>query len=63
MPLVFLQNITGFMRFADENVAELERRLPAPLLGRVPRLDEPTAAKASTYLELASLPGWPAKRA
>lgn len=51
------------MRFADDNVAELARRLPAPLLGRVPRLDEPTAAKASTYLELASLPGWPAKRA
>jgi dethiobiotin synthetase len=51
------------MRFADENVAELERRLPAPLLGRVPRLAEPTAACAANYIELASLPGWPAKRA
>jgi dethiobiotin synthetase len=51
------------MRFVDENVAELERRLPAPLLGRVPRLDEPTAAAAATHIELASLPGWPAKRA
>ncbi|MBW8896977.1 MAG: dethiobiotin synthase [Massilia sp.] len=51
------------MRFADENVAELARRLPAPLLGRVPRLAEPTAARAADYLELASLPGWPAKRA
>jgi dethiobiotin synthetase len=51
------------MRFADENVAELERRLPAPLLGRVPRLNEPTAAAAATHIELANLPGWPAKRA
>jgi dethiobiotin synthetase len=51
------------MRFADENVAELARRLPAPLLGRVPRLNEPTAAAAATHIELANLPGWPAKRA
>jgi dethiobiotin synthetase len=51
------------MRFADENVAELERRLPAPLLGRVPRLTEPSAARAANHIELASLPGWPAKRA
>lgn len=51
------------MRFTEENIAELERRLPAPLLGRVPRLTEPTAAQAATYIELAGLPGWPAKRA
>jgi len=51
------------MRFTEENIAELERRLPAPLLGRVPRLTEPTAAEAATYIELAGLPGWPAKRA
>ena len=51
------------MRFADENVAELARRLPAPLLGRIPRLAEPTAARAANYIELANLPGWPAKRA
>jgi dethiobiotin synthetase len=51
------------MRFADENIAALEQRLPAPLLGRVPRLDQPTAAQAATYIDLSSLPGWPAKNA
>jgi dethiobiotin synthetase len=49
------------MRFADENVEELQRRLPAPLLGRVPRLDNPTAADAAAFIDLSSLPGWPAK--
>jgi dethiobiotin synthetase len=47
------------MRFADENVAALERRMPAPLLGRVPRLDQPSAAGAAAYIELAGVPGWP----
>ena len=51
------------MRFADENIAALEQRMPAPLLGRVPRLEQPTAATAATYIELAGLPGWPATRA
>jgi dethiobiotin synthetase len=46
------------MRFADENIAALEQRLPAPLLGRVPRLDNPSAAAAATYIDLSSLPGW-----
>ena len=50
------------MRFADDNVAELVRRLPAPLLGRVPRLDDPSAAAAAAFIDLSSLPGWPAKR-
>src|SRR5689334_5450367 len=50
------------MRFADENVAALERRMPAPLLGRVPRLDQPTAADAAAYIELAGVPGWPLMR-
>jgi dethiobiotin synthetase len=48
------------MRFADENIAALEQRLPAPLLGRVPRLDTPSAAEAATYIDLSSLPGWQA---
>jgi dethiobiotin synthetase len=47
------------MRFADENVAALEQRMPAPLLGRVPRLDQPSAAAAAAYIELAGVPGWP----
>ncbi len=50
------------MRFADENVAALERRMPAPLLGRVPRLDQPSAADAAAYIELAGVPGWPSVR-
>jgi dethiobiotin synthetase len=51
------------MRFADENVAALEQRMPAPLLGRVPRLDQPSAADAAAYIELAGVPGWPSLRA
>jgi dethiobiotin synthetase len=49
------------MRFADENIAALEQRLPAPLLGRVPRLNNPSAADAATYIDLSSLPGWQLK--
>jgi dethiobiotin synthetase len=51
------------MRFADENVAALEARLPAPLLGRVPRLEQPSAALAAAYIELAGVPGWPSRAA
>jgi dethiobiotin synthetase len=51
------------MRFADENVTALEARLPAPLLGRVPRLDNPSAALAAAYIELAGVPGWPSRAA
>ena len=50
------------MAFMDENVAALEQRIPAPLLGRVPRLDTPTAAAAAQYINLHGLPGWPAAR-
>jgi dethiobiotin synthetase len=50
------------MRFADENVAALEQRMPAPLLGPVPRLDQPSAADAAAYIELAGVPGWPSVR-
>jgi dethiobiotin synthetase len=49
------------MRYADENVAALEQRMPAPLLGRVPRLDQPSAAAAAAYIELAGVPGWPSR--
>lgn len=51
------------MRFVDENISALEQRMPAPLLGRVPRLDNPSAAEAAAFIELAGLPGWPATRA
>jgi dethiobiotin synthetase len=51
------------MRFVDENVAALEQRMPAPLLGRVPRLEQPSAADAAAYIELAGVPGWPSRAA
>jgi dethiobiotin synthetase len=50
------------MAFIDENVAALTQRIPAPLLGRVPRLEAPTAAAAAQHLHLTGLPGWPAAR-
>jgi dethiobiotin synthetase len=50
------------MAYIDENVAALEQRIPAPLLGRVPRLDAPTAAAAAQHLHLIGLPGWPPAR-
>ena len=50
------------MRFFDENVEALEARIPAPLLGVVPRLEEPTAAHAAQYIDLTGLPGWRSTR-
>lgn len=50
------------MAFADENVAALAARLPAPLLGRVPRLETPSAEAAAAHLDFSGLPNWPAAR-
>jgi dethiobiotin synthetase len=50
------------MRYADENIEALTSRMPAALLGRVPRLSDPSAAAAANYIELAGLPGWQATR-
>jgi dethiobiotin synthetase len=50
------------MRFIDENIEALAERLPARLLGRVPRLKHPTAAAAADFIDLAGVPGWPAAR-
>jgi dethiobiotin synthetase len=47
------------MSWPEENLAALAARIPAPLLGRVPRLAEPSALHASHYLDLSGLPGWP----
>ncbi|MES2297203.1 MAG: dethiobiotin synthase [Pseudomonadota bacterium] len=47
------------MRYVDENIEALLLRIPAPLLGRLPRLEHPTAATAAECLDLAGLPGWP----
>jgi dethiobiotin synthetase len=51
------------MRFIDENIEALAQRIPAPLLGRVPRLEHPTAAAAADFIDLAGVPGWPSTRA
>jgi len=50
------------MRFFDENIEALEARIPAPLLGVVPRLEQATAANAAQFIDLAGLPGWPSPR-
>ncbi|WP_317205493.1 dethiobiotin synthase [Janthinobacterium sp.] len=47
------------MNFADENIAALLELLPAPLLGRVPRLAQPSAAGAAAHLNFSCLPNWP----
>ncbi len=51
------------MRFFDENIEALAARIPAPLLGVVPRLEQATAANAAPFIDLAGLPGWPSSRA
>lgn len=50
------------MRFADENIEALLARIPAPLLGRIPNLELPSAAAAAGFIDLAGLPGWPSAR-
>ena len=50
------------MRFVDENIEALLARIPAPLLGRVPNLEQPSAAAAAEFIDLAGLPGWPPLR-
>jgi dethiobiotin synthetase len=42
-----------------QNIATLAQRLPAPLLGQVPRLAVPSAAAAAACLDFAVLPAWP----
>jgi dethiobiotin synthetase len=50
------------MRFGMDNIAALTERLPAPLLGCVPRLPTALPAAAAAHLDFSSLPGWPGKR-
>lgn len=47
------------MRHADENIEALVQRIPAPLLGRVPYLEQASPANAAEFIDLAGLPGWP----
>ncbi|PHV09201.1 dethiobiotin synthase [Janthinobacterium sp. BJB412] len=48
------------MPYIDENIEALQARIPAPLLGRLPRLEEPCAAAAAAQLDFTELPNWPA---
>jgi dethiobiotin synthetase len=50
------------MNFVDENIEALAQRIPAPLLGRVPRLQHPSAAAAAGFIDLSHVPGWPSAR-
>jgi dethiobiotin synthetase len=43
------------MAMLDENITALRQRIPAPLLGIVPRLEQPDACAAASFLNLASL--------
>jgi len=46
---------------AAQNVEALAARLPAPLLGQVPRLPLASAAAAAAHIDFSCLPGWPGK--
>lgn len=48
---------------AAQNVDTLAARLPAPLLGCVPRLPLASAAAAAAHLDFSRLPGWPGRHA
>lgn len=47
------------MPFLAENVDTLRARLPAPLLGLIPRLADPSAKAAAGFADFSVLPGWP----
>lgn len=47
------------MKFADENIEALTQRIAAPLLGRLPRLPQPSATIAAEHLNFTHLPMWP----
>jgi dethiobiotin synthetase len=51
------------MQHGMANVEALTARLPAPLLGVVPRLPGPLASAAAAHLDFSALPGWPVKAA
>ncbi len=49
------------MHHGIANLEALSARLPAPLLGCVPRLPAPLASAAAAHLDFSGLPGWPVK--
>lgn len=50
------------MRHGIANIEALSARLPAPLLGCIPRLPVALPSAAADHLDFSSLPGWPRKR-
>ncbi|MQR00914.1 dethiobiotin synthase [Glaciimonas soli] len=54
-----INTVDASMLNSDATIAALTSRIPAPLLGCVPRLDSPSAANAAPYLDFSYLPGWP----
>lgn len=51
--------VDGDMPYLQENIAALQQRLSAPLLGCVPRLVEANNAAVAAHLNFSLLPGWP----
>ncbi|HEX7635629.1 MAG TPA: dethiobiotin synthase [Noviherbaspirillum sp.] len=47
------------MRYGIDNIEALTARLPAPLLGCVPRLPAALPVVAAAHLDFSGLPGWP----
>jgi dethiobiotin synthetase len=50
------------MRYGMDNIDTLSTRLPAPLLGCVPRLPAALPSAAASHLDFSSLPNWPTAR-
>lgn len=48
------------MRYGMDNIDALAARLPAPMLGCVPRLPAALPSAAADHLDFSSLPDWPA---
>ena len=47
------------MPHVQANIDALRRRLSAPMLGHVPRLDSATSEVAASHIDFTLLPGWP----
>lgn len=50
------------MRHGLANIDTLAARLPAPMLGTIPRLPAASPSAAASHLDFSSLPGWPNAR-